>query len=50
MEAYGYYEGMCPQADKACAEVVNLPVHPRTSEATARRTVKFIGDIRPARD
>ncbi len=48
LEAYGYHTGMCPEADRACNEVVNLPVHPRASAATARRSVKFITSIGPA--
>ena len=42
LEAYGYKIGMCPEAEKACAEVVNLPLHPRVSEKTVKRTVDFI--------
>jgi dTDP-4-amino-4,6-dideoxygalactose transaminase len=42
LEAYDYEIGMCPQAEKACYEVVNLPLHPRVSEKTAKRTVDFI--------
>ena len=49
LEAYGYEPGMCPVAEQASAEVVNLPVHPRADEATARRSVKFIAGIGPAR-
>ncbi|MHC4158226.1 MAG: DegT/DnrJ/EryC1/StrS family aminotransferase, partial [Planctomycetota bacterium] len=30
LEAYDYEIGMCPEAEKASAEVVNLPLHPRT--------------------
>jgi perosamine synthetase len=41
-EAYDYKIGMCPQAEKAAREVVNLPLHPRANEKTARRTVNFI--------
>ncbi|MFQ5423573.1 MAG: DegT/DnrJ/EryC1/StrS family aminotransferase [Phycisphaerae bacterium] len=48
MEACGYYSGMCPEAEQASREVVNLPVHPRTDAGTARRTVKFVGRIGPA--
>jgi dTDP-4-amino-4,6-dideoxygalactose transaminase len=33
---------MCPEAEKASKEVVNLPLHPRVDERTARRTVEFI--------
>jgi len=42
LELYGYREGMCPVAEKACREVVNLPTHLRAGAATARRTVDFI--------
>ncbi|NLX15214.1 MAG: hypothetical protein GXY44_16420 [Phycisphaerales bacterium] len=48
MHLYGYYPGMCPQADKASAEVVNLPLHPRTSPSTIRRSVEYIAGIGPA--
>ncbi len=40
--AYGYKVGMCPAAEQACREVVNLPLHPRAGEGTARRTVAFL--------
>jgi dTDP-4-amino-4,6-dideoxygalactose transaminase len=39
---YDYKIGMCPIAERAAREVVNLPLHPRTSEKTAKRTVDFI--------
>jgi perosamine synthetase len=42
LEAYDYEIGMCPEAEKAATEVVNLPVHPRVSERTAKKTVEFI--------
>lgn len=42
LEAYGYHTGMCPQAERACRETVNLPVHPRANAATARRSVDFV--------
>lgn len=42
LKAYDYEIGMCPQAEKACREVVNLPTHPRVSEKTVKRTVDFI--------
>jgi len=42
MQLYNYESGMCPQAEKAAREVVNLPLHPRTSERTARKTVDYI--------
>jgi dTDP-4-amino-4,6-dideoxygalactose transaminase len=42
VEAYDYEIGMCPTAERAAKEVVNLPVHPRADEATVKRTVEFI--------
>ena len=42
LEQYGYHRGSCPVAEKAAREVVNLPMHPRATEATARRTVEFL--------
>ena len=42
LEAYDYTPGLCPEAEKASSEVVNLPLHPRAGETTARRTVEFI--------
>ncbi len=42
LAAYDYWIGMCPEAEKACRQVVNLPLHPRASEAAVRRTVEFI--------
>lgn len=49
MNRYGYEMGMCPVAERACAEVINLPVHPRANEATAKHTVSFVANIGPAR-
>jgi perosamine synthetase len=48
MEVYGYHAGMCPEAERACREVVNLPVHPRANRRTARRLVEFLTQIGPA--
>lgn len=42
LAAYGYELGMCPEAEKASNEVVNLPLHLRANEKTAKRTVAFI--------
>ena len=42
LQAYDYELGMCPQAEKASKEVVNLPTHPRANEQTVRKTVEFI--------
>jgi len=42
LRAYDYEIGICPEAEKASREVVNLPLHPRADEKTAERTVEFI--------
>ncbi|MHC4617641.1 MAG: DegT/DnrJ/EryC1/StrS family aminotransferase [Planctomycetota bacterium] len=42
LQAYDYEPGICPQAEKAAREVVNLPLHPRANEKTAKRTVEFV--------
>lgn len=42
IELYGYHIGLCPQAEKAAGEVVNLPLRLRVNRKTALRTVKFI--------
>jgi len=48
LEAYDYQVGMCPEAEKASREVVNLPVHPRVSERTVHKTVDFITRFKQA--
>lgn len=42
LASYDYAIGMCPEAEKAGREVVNLPLHPRANEETARKSVDFI--------
>jgi perosamine synthetase len=42
LDSYDYKLGMCLEAEKAARETVNLPLHPRTNEKTAVKTVKFI--------
>lgn len=42
LTSYDYEPGMCPEAEKAAGQVVNLPLHPRVNEKTAVKTVKFI--------
>lgn len=42
LESYDYEIGMCPEAERAAREVVNLPLHPRTNEEILRQTVDFI--------
>ena len=49
LELYGYNSGMCPQAEKAAKEVVNLPLHPRTSEKTIHRTIEFVTLYEPVK-
>jgi dTDP-4-amino-4,6-dideoxygalactose transaminase len=44
---YDYTPGQCPQAEKACSQTVNLPLHPRVNEKTARKTVEFIMRFTP---
>ncbi len=41
-EQFGYRTGMCPNADRAADEIVNLPTHPRVSDHQARRVVDFL--------
>ncbi len=47
---YGYSEGECPHSERASDEVVNLPLHPRVSDRTVRRTVEFIAPFLKASD
>ncbi len=42
LASYNYELGMCPEAEKASNEVVNLPLHPRADEKTVRKSVDFI--------
>lgn len=48
MGEYDYHTGMCPEAERASREVVNLPMHPRANARTAKRSVEFIASIGPA--
>jgi dTDP-4-amino-4,6-dideoxygalactose transaminase len=41
-EDFGYRQGMCPAAERACAEVINLPTHRRVGEQMAERTLDFL--------
>jgi dTDP-4-amino-4,6-dideoxygalactose transaminase len=47
LQVYDYEFGMCPQSEKASREVVNLPLHLRADEKTARKTVEFITKFTP---
>ncbi len=42
LASYDYEIGTCPEAERAGREVVNLPLHPRANEETARKSVDFI--------
>ena len=44
---YDYKIGMCPEAEKAAAQTVNLPLHPRAGEKTVHRTVEFMTQFTP---
>ncbi len=50
LEKYDYKIGMCPEAEKASREVVNLPLHPRATKKTVQRTVEFITGFTPVID
>ena len=49
LAAYDYQLGMCPEAEKASNEVVNLPLHLRANEKTAKRAVEFITKFTPVK-
>ena len=48
LEEYDYHPGMCPNAERAARDVVNLPTHPRAGIRLARRSVELITEIGPA--
>ena len=51
MPDFGYQVGMCPRAEAACAEVVNLPTHLKVTPAIAERTLEFLAqNARPAEE
>lgn len=48
-QAFGYVDGTCPVAERAAAEVINLPTHRRVRERDIDRTLAFVQQIcRPA--
>ena len=49
LAAYNYQVGMCPEAEKAANEAVNLPLHLRANEKTLKRSVEFITKFTQAR-
>lgn len=42
LEPFGYTVGMCPKAEKAAREVINLPLHPRVGLGHAKRAVALV--------
>jgi dTDP-4-amino-4,6-dideoxygalactose transaminase len=42
LASYDYAVGMCPEAEKAGRQVVNLPLHPRANKKTVKGSVDFI--------
>lgn len=50
LASYDYQVGMCPEAEKAAREVVNLPLHRRAHEKTLKRSVDFIARFAPNTD
>lgn len=48
-QAFGYQNGLCPVAERAAAEVVNLPTHRRVSDRDIDRILRFVQEVcRPA--
>lgn len=45
-EVFAYTAGMCPESERAAAEVINLPMHSGISEHSAEQTVKFVKECR----
>jgi perosamine synthetase len=44
-ERIGYVAGSCPNAERAGAHLINLPTHPRVSEADALRLIAVVRDL-----
>lgn len=42
MEYFGYSKGMCPESEKACSQVINLPAHSRISASQALKVMGFL--------
>jgi dTDP-4-amino-4,6-dideoxygalactose transaminase len=48
-ECLGYTRGLCPEAEKAAEQIVNLPTHDRVSDRHARKLIEFLrAECRPA--
>lgn len=48
LQNFEYYPGMCSQGEKAAEQVVNLPLHPRVTGNTVRKTIDFISKFQQA--
>ncbi|MFH0921322.1 MAG: DegT/DnrJ/EryC1/StrS family aminotransferase [Fibrobacterota bacterium] len=42
MARFGYTKGKCPESEKACQEVVNLPMHGKVTLQITERTLEFL--------
>jgi perosamine synthetase len=42
LERFAYVKGACPVAECACSEVINLPLHSKTSRLEAYKTLAYI--------
>lgn len=42
LEDFGYRAGMCPKAERAARQVINLPTHLKVSPSVAERTLEFL--------
>jgi perosamine synthetase len=48
---FGYTDGQCPEAEKAAAEVINLPTHRRVGDKDIAKTLEYLRKVcRPAQD
>lgn len=45
MADFGYRSGMCPEAERASEQVINLPTHLKVDEKTAERTLRFLKEV-----
>ncbi len=44
-KAFGYLDGMCPVAERATVEVINLPTHRRVGGRDLERTLEFVQKV-----
>ena len=42
MELFGYPAGMCPEAEKAASDVVNLSTHAQIKANEAQKIIEFL--------